>query len=174
MEPGSEKRRRDRGTVSPLANPERLPPAEATTPGDRVADRATALIGSWRFILALLLVLLLWIVANTMAWLRHWDPYPFIFLNLVLSFQGAFAAPVILMSQNRQEERDREAARQDHLVNLRAEREITTMLERIESLSRAYQDDVAIIRAEQQLLQTRLDRLLAALERDQAMTPEQS
>lgn len=131
--------------------------------GDRVADRATAIIGSWRFILALFAALILWMIVNTVAWLRHWDPYPFIFLNLVLSFQGAFAAPVILMSQNRQEERDREAERQDHLVNLRAEREITTMLERIEALSRAYQDDIVAIRAEQRELQSRLDAVLATL-----------
>src|SRR3954470_18668465 len=70
--------------------------------GDIVSDRVTKAIGSWRFILTYFALLSLWMVVNTIAWVRHWDPYPFIFLNLVLSFQGAFAAPVILMSQNRQ------------------------------------------------------------------------
>ncbi|MFN8592218.1 MAG: DUF1003 domain-containing protein [Thermomicrobiales bacterium] len=157
-----------------ITNDEMRLPVDDLGFGDRVADRATAVIGSWRFILTLFAALVLWMIVNTVAWIAHWDPYPFIFLNLVLSFQGAFAAPVILMSQNRQEERDREAERQDHLVNLRAEREITTMLERIEALSRTYQDDIVAIRSEQREMQARLDALLATLtdsiqERDRAL-----
>ena len=132
--------------------------------GDRIADQATALIGSWRFILVLSAILVFWMILNTMAWIRHWDPYPFIFLNLVLSFQGAFAAPVILMSQNRQEERDRAAARQDHAINRRAEEEIVTLLERMDILVNAHERDVATVRAEQRELHQRIDRLLATLE----------
>jgi uncharacterized membrane protein len=74
---------------------------------DRIADQATALIGSWRFIPIRVALLALWMILNPVAWLRHWDPYPFIFLNLVLSFKGDLAAPIVLMSQNRQRERDR-------------------------------------------------------------------
>lgn len=131
---------------------------------DRIADQATALIGSWRFILVLFAILVFWMILNTVAWIRHWDPYPFIFLNLVLSFQGAFAAPVILMSQNRQEERDRAAARQDHAINLRAEAEIVTLLGRMDALVNAHEHDVAAVRAEQRELHQRIDRLLATLE----------
>ncbi len=132
--------------------------------GDRIADEATALIGSWQFILVLFALLVCWMILNTVAWVRHWDPYPFIFLNLVLSFQGAFAAPVILMSQNRQEERDRAAARQDHAINQRAEEEIVILLERMDALVKAHERDVATVRAEQRELHQRIDRLLAALE----------
>ena len=138
----------------------------APTFGDRVADRATTIIGSWRFILILFVLLVLWIVLNIVAWMEHWDPYPFIFLNLVLSFQGAFAAPIILMSQNRQEERDRVAERRDHAINLRAEQEIVDLLDRIDALARAQHAEIAALRTEQQALASRLDALLSRLEQD--------
>ena len=63
--------------------------------------------------------MLIWIVVNTIAWRQHWDPYPFILLNLVLSFQAAYAAPIIMMSQNRQSAKDREKAEADYAVNRR-------------------------------------------------------
>ena len=82
----------------------------------------------------------------------------------MLSFQGAFAAPVILMSQNRQEERDRIAERRDHAINLRAEREIVDLLDRIDALAQAQHAEIAVLRAEQQALASRLDALLSQLE----------
>ena len=140
-------------------------PVGAAARGDRLADRATAIIGSWRFIIVLFVLLVLWIVLNIVAWMDHWDPYPFIFLNLVLSFQGAFAAPVILMSQNRQEERDRQDERRDHAINLRAEREIVTVLDRMDELARAHRAEIAALRAEQQALTRKIEALLSDVQR---------
>jgi uncharacterized membrane protein len=80
---------------------------ERLTLGDRVADRVASVIGSWRFIIVMSFVLTAWIAFNVFGWVRQWDPYPFILLNLALSFQAAYAAPVIMMSQNRQEVKDR-------------------------------------------------------------------
>jgi len=76
--------------------------------GQRVADRFAAVMGSWPFIIGQSIILVAWVVLNIAAWVQHWDPYPFILLNLMLSFQAAYAAPIIMMSQNRQEERDRQ------------------------------------------------------------------
>ena len=106
-----------------------LTSGQTLTLGEIVSDRVTKEIGSWRFIGIYFVLLLLWMIVNTVAWIQHWDPYPFIFLNLVLSFQGAFAAPILLMSQNRQEARDRLEEQYDHAINLRAEREIDLLRE---------------------------------------------
>lgn len=77
------------------------------TLGERVADRAAGGIGSWRFIIVQASLLLLWIVLNTVGIVRHWDPAPFILLNLMLSFQAAFTGPLVMLSQNRQAQKDR-------------------------------------------------------------------
>jgi uncharacterized membrane protein len=77
-------------------------PAPRLTRGQRVADAVASAMGSWAFIIARTVVLLAWVAANAVAARKGWDPYPFILLNLVLSFQSAYAAPVIMMSQNRQ------------------------------------------------------------------------
>jgi uncharacterized membrane protein len=91
------------------------------TLGQRMADRFTAGAGSWTFIIIFLVVIAIWMAINAVAWLHHWDPYPFILLNLVLSCIAAIQAPVILMSQNREEARDRIRAQADFEVNLKAE-----------------------------------------------------
>ena len=135
------------------------------TLGDIVSDRVTKEIGSWRFIGAYFVLLILWMIVNTIAWVRHWDPYPFIFLNLVLSFQGAFAAPIILMSQNRQEARDRQEEQYDHVINLRAEREIAAVHQRMEELGRAYLVELAQLQETQRELNARLVLALDRLER---------
>jgi uncharacterized membrane protein len=88
------------------------------------ADSFVLVMGSWKFMIVQSLILAAWIVANVMAWVHHWDPYPFILLNLALSFQAAYAAPIIMMSQNRQAAKDRLAAEQDYLVNTMAEEEV--------------------------------------------------
>jgi uncharacterized membrane protein len=105
---------------------------ESLTLGQRVADRVASIMGSWNFIISQSVILILWIILNTIALVVHWDSYPYILLNLALSFQAAFATPVILMSQNRQSEKDRIKADQDYLVNIKAEAEVTLTLERIE------------------------------------------
>jgi len=94
------------------------------TTGERLADRVAATVGSWRFIIIQSILLALWITLNLIAWVQHWDPYPFILLNLALSFQAAYSAPIIMMSQNRQSDLDRADMRQDCEVNLKAEIEI--------------------------------------------------
>jgi uncharacterized membrane protein len=87
------------------------------TTGERMADRLSASFGSWTFILAQSVVVLVWIGLNLVAWAARWDPYPFILLNLLFSTQAAYAAPLLLLSQNRQSERDRIKAETDFRVN---------------------------------------------------------
>lgn len=94
------------------------------TLGEKTSDRITLIVGSWRFILIQSFLLVVWIVLNVVAWINHWDPYPFILLNLALSFQAAYTAPIILMSQNRMSEKDREKAAMDLATDRKAEREI--------------------------------------------------
>lgn len=84
--------------------PARNVPKLALTPGAMLADRVAETVGSWRFIVIQSVLLGIWIMLNMIAFINHWDPYPFILLNLVLSFQAAYAAPIIMMSQNRQSE----------------------------------------------------------------------
>ncbi len=92
--------------------------------GDRVADGVASGMGSWPFIICQSVFVAAWIALNMVGWWQHWDPYPFILLNLLFSTQAAYAAPVIMMSQNRQAERDREQAQADYDTNLRAETEV--------------------------------------------------
>ena len=89
-----------------------------------MADKITNIVGSWKFIIFQSILLTIWIILNITAWINHWDPYPFILLNLVLSFQAAYTAPVILMSENRQAERDRKKEALDLATDRKAEREI--------------------------------------------------
>jgi len=95
--------------------------------GERMADRIATIVGSWRFIIIQSAILALWIVLNVVAWIKAWDPYPFILLNLMLSFQAAFTAPIIMMSQNRQSDIDRRKAELDYNVNVRAEADIEAL-----------------------------------------------
>ncbi len=102
--------------------------------GDRVADRVAAFGGSWTFIFIFGGVIVVWVVAN--AWLitRPADPYPFVFLNLILSMIAAVQAPVIMMSQNRQAAKDRIEAGHDYEVNLKAELEIMSLHEKVDDI----------------------------------------
>jgi uncharacterized membrane protein len=115
--------------------------------GQRVADSVAGLMGSWHFIIAQSVVLLVWVILNTIGWMRAWDPYPFILMNLALSFQAAYAAPLIMMSQNRQAEIDRRNAAHDFEVNLKAEHEIKALHAKInllhEELERVRAQDLA-------------------------------
>ncbi|WFU10765.1 DUF1003 domain-containing protein [Rhizobium sp. CB3090] len=106
--------------------------AEAST-GERLADSIARIGGSWSFILAFLAFLVVWCVINTVVLMtRAFDPYPFIFLNLVLSMLAAIQAPIIMMSQNRQAERDRFEAAKDYEVNLKAELEVLSLHQKID------------------------------------------
>jgi uncharacterized membrane protein len=91
-------------------------------------------MGSWRFIIIQSVILLFWIALNVTAYVQQWDPYPFILLNLALSFQAAYAAPFIMMSQNRQQDIDRKHAENDFQVNVKAELEIELLHQKIDQL----------------------------------------
>lgn len=93
----------------------------AETFGDRIADKVTAVAGSWTFIIAFLLTILVWIGINVYFLKGGFDPYPFILLNLILSCVAALQAPIIMMSQNRQSEKDRMRGQNDYRVDLKAE-----------------------------------------------------
>lgn len=104
------------------------------TLGQRIADDVAAMMGSWTFIIIQSGLLFVWIVLNITAYVQQWDPYPFILLNLALSFQAAYAAPFIMMSQNRQQDIDRKAAEHDYQVNVKAELEIELLHQKIDQL----------------------------------------
>src|ERR1044071_6574672 len=104
------------------------------TMGQRIADAVAATMGSWTFIIIQSVVLLIWIVLNVTAYMQQWDPYPFILLNLALSFQAAYAAPFIMMSQNRQQDIDRKSAENDYQINIKAELEIELLHQKIDQL----------------------------------------
>ena len=119
------------------------------TRGQRFADTVTHTVGSWRFILIQSGILVLWIAANVVGWISHWDPYPFILLNLALSFQAAYTAPFILMSQNREQEIDRQAAAEDYRINIKAELEIELLHQKVDALRE--QEVLALTKAVQEL-----------------------
>lgn len=104
------------------------------TIGQRIADIVASNMGSWRFIIIQSCILVVWIALNITAYVERWDPYPFILLNLALSFQAAYAAPFIMMSQNRQQDVDRLAAEHDYQINIKAELEIELLHEKIDKL----------------------------------------
>ncbi len=117
-----------------LLKPARSASLHPPSRGERVADLVTEVVGSWRFIIIQSCLLALWIVLNVLALIGHWDPYPFILLNLALSFQAAYATPFILMSQNRQSEIDRHRAQQDLDCDVKAEMEIELLHEKLNLL----------------------------------------
>lgn len=106
---------------------------QTLTLGQRIADKVASFGGSWTFIISFLLFIVIWIFIN-IFWLinKGFDPYPFILLNLILSCLASLQAPVIMMSQNRQEEKDRERAKKDYMINLKSELEIRTLHEKID------------------------------------------
>jgi uncharacterized membrane protein len=104
------------------------------TAPDACVDAVATVMGSWSFIIVQSAILFVWITANLVGAIRGWDPYPFILLNLAPSFQAAYAAPVIMMSQNRQQDIDRRAAENDYRINVKAELEIELLHEKIDQL----------------------------------------
>ncbi len=105
------------------------------TLGQKIADKVATFGGSWTFILSFIAFLFLWIAGNVFILLnKGFDPYPFILLNLILSCIAALQAPIIMMSQNRQEEKDRERAKKDYMINLKSELEIRMLHEKIDHL----------------------------------------
>lgn len=136
---------------------ERPAPPEIVAPksfGDRAADWVADVVGSWRFIVIQSTLLVGWLVFNSLSAARV-DPYPFILLNLMLSFQAAYTAPVIMMSQNRQAEIDRRRSIEDYDINFKAELEIETLHQKIDLLR---EQEIAALTASIE----RLTRLLEA------------
>lgn len=111
------------------------------TPAQILADSVAAVVGSWPFIAIQSFLLVIWIAVNVVLAMQHsdkaWDPYPFILLNLALSFQAAYTGPIVMMSQNRQAEKDRRQANSDYETNIRAEAEIRVIMEHLK-----YQDKI--------------------------------
>jgi uncharacterized membrane protein len=121
-------------TVRRGARAKREPGQYQLTVGQRIADTVAANMGSWRFIIIQSIILVIWIILNVTAFIQQWDPYPFILLNLALSFQAAYAAPFIMMSQNRQQDIDRKHAEDDFRINIKAELEIELLHQKIDQL----------------------------------------
>lgn len=105
---------------------------EQLTLGQRIADKVAATVGSWPFIITQSIILAIWLTLNSLAWAYKWDPYPFILLNLALSFQAAYAAPFVMMSQNRQAEKDRLTAQNDYQTDCKGEQEIRFIMEHLD------------------------------------------
>jgi uncharacterized membrane protein len=109
---------------------------DALTFGQMLADKLALGMGSWPFIVAQTIIIVIWLILNIIGFIYHWDPYPFILLNLLFSVQAAYAAPIIMMAQNRQAERDRHQATEDYNTNIEAKKEIEELqiaLARIEN-----------------------------------------
>lgn len=135
--------------------------AGAPTTGQRIADKVASFGGSWTFIISFGIFLFLWIAFNV-YWLANsgFDPYPFILLNLILSCLAAMQAPVIMMSQNRQEEKDRDRARKDYMINLKSELEIRVLHEKIDHLIMHQQQELLEIQKVQiEMMSDILDRV---------------
>jgi uncharacterized membrane protein len=102
--------------------------------GQRLADTVATGMGSWRFIIIQTIIVAVWMILNVIAFMDHWDPYPYILLNLLFSTQAAYAAPIIMMAQNRQSERDRAQADADYLTNCEAKEEIEELQKRLNAI----------------------------------------
>ena len=100
---------------------------ETLTYGQRIADSVANGMGSWAFIIGQTIFVIIWMTLNVIGFIRHWDVYPFILLNLIFSTQAAYAAPIIMMAQNRQSQRDRVQAQADYDTNVEAKIEIEAL-----------------------------------------------
>lgn len=134
---------------------------EKTTLGQRLADTVTAFGGSWTFLLLFGFLMLAWVILN--SWLltqdKTFDPYPYIFLNLVLSMMAAIQAPVIMMSQNRQDEKDRIAAKNDYEVNLKTELEIRELHRKLDRLTAVQEQKTrSLLNEIEKLTRIRMDK----------------
>ncbi len=110
-------------------------PKEILSRGQSISDKVAAFGGSWKFIIVFSVILLVWILFNTLSPIREeFDPYPFILMNLILSAIAALQAPIIMMSQNRKEEKDRKRSENDYLINLKSELEVRSLHQKIDLL----------------------------------------
>lgn len=126
---------------------------ETLTVGDKIADSVATGMGSWRFIILQTIFVIIWMTLNIIGFFYHWDAYPFILLNLIFSTQAAYAAPIIMMAQNRQSERDRVQAQEDYRTNFEAKKEIEALQLQLNKLETEKLDK--IISMLQELKQTK-------------------
>ena len=118
---------------------------EALGFGQRLADKVANGMGSWKFIIIQTILVILWMSLNLIGFVYHWDVYPFILLNLLFSTQAAYAAPIIMMSQNRQNERDRVQAQADYQTNLDAKLEIEALQKQLNTIELEKLDKIIVI-----------------------------
>jgi uncharacterized membrane protein len=118
---------------------------EAMNFGDRIADSVANGMGSWNFIIWQSIIVLIWMILNIVGFVRHWDTYPFILLNLIFSTQAAYAAPIIMMSQNRQNQRDRIQAQHDYKINTDAKKEIEELQKQLNKLEIEKLDKIIVM-----------------------------
>jgi uncharacterized membrane protein len=170
---GSEHMRKLHKIVSDSLQEEKLiitnllnPPQEALTRGQRISDKVARFGGSWMFIISFGIVLSVWIVFNVLAPLQEkFDPYPFILMNLILSTIAALQAPIIMMSQNRQEEKDRKRAENDYLINLKAELELRSLHQKVDLLLEEQIKTLFEIQARQMEMLTNISSQISGLGR---------
>ena len=140
--------------------------------GQKIADKVAEFGGSWSFIIVFFSTMILWIVANVAALnTQPFDPYPFILLNLVLSCLAALQAPIIMMSQNRQEDKDRKRARGDYLINMKAEMEVRSLHGKIDLLLTEQMRSLFKVQEAQLTLLERIDHSLKKLTPDKKHSP---
>jgi uncharacterized membrane protein len=118
---------------------------ESYSVGDKIADKVAKGMGSWKFIIWQSIFVVLWMITNIIGFIRQWDAYPFILLNLIFSTQAAYAAPIIMMSQNRQNARDRIKAEEDYTVNQEAKKEIEALQLHLNKLEVEKLDQIIIL-----------------------------
>jgi uncharacterized membrane protein len=144
----------DQQVAAALENPSSLKPSpfkiqapekKPLTLGQKVADKMAAKVGSWAFLIGQSTVLAGWVGCNLMPGVPHWDESPFILLNLVFSFASAYTAPVVLMSQNRQSEEDRESANHNYQVTLQAAHNLELLHEKLDAEYAKKLDDLTVL-----------------------------
>ena len=118
---------------------------ESLTVSDRIADAVAKGMGSWRFIVWQSIFVVIWMSLNVLGLIRHWDVYPFILLNLIFSTQAAYAAPIIMMSQNRQSQRDRIQAQEDYRTNCEAKEEIEALQRQLNKMETEKLDKIIVM-----------------------------
>jgi uncharacterized membrane protein len=138
-------------------------PEEIMTRGQKISDKVASFGGSWKFIILFAIILFLWILFNTLSLKAiEFDPYPFILMNLILSCIAALQAPIIMMSQNRQEEKDRKRSENDYLINLKAELELRSLHQKVDLLLEEQIQILVKSQAEQLELLKKLQKKLDA------------
>ena len=127
--------------------------------GQRIADGVAATMGSWRFIIIQSCILAVWLILNSVAWINHWDNYPFILLNLALSFEAAYAAPIIMMSQNRQASKDRLMVESDYHCNTKGEEETRNIMDHLDHQDVVIMQIIKRMEAQHEEVMNHLSRL---------------